>query len=53
MKMHSFKKRKYGYVIHTWSDKAFKGTVVNQALTSLHTGSLEITFTVPLTKLLK
>ena len=37
-----------GYQIHTWSDKAFKGTVVNRELLSLHGGSLEITLTVPL-----
>ena len=29
-------------------DKAFKGTVVNRALLSLHEGSLKITLTVPL-----
>ena len=50
MKMHSFKKRKYGYVIHTWSDNAFKSTFVNRALTSLNEGSLEISLTVPLNK---
>ena len=31
-----------------YSDKAFKGTFVNRALSSLHGGSLEITLTVPL-----
>ena len=30
------------------SDKAFKGTVVNRTLSSLHEGSLEITLTVSL-----
>ena len=40
-----FKKQKHGYLIYTWSDKAFKGTIVNQALPSLHGGSLEITLT--------
>ena len=34
--------------IHIWPDKAFKGTVVNQALAYLYEGSLEITLTVPL-----
>ena len=29
------------YRIHIWSEKAFNGTVVNQALTSLIGGSLE------------
>jgi len=31
------------YIIYAWSDKAFKNTVVNQALLSLQGGSLEIT----------
>jgi len=35
-------------VTHTLSDKAFKGTYINQALPSLHGGSIEITLTVPL-----
>ena len=39
---------KYGYLMHTRSDKAVVGTVVNRALPSLHKGSLEITLTVPL-----
>ena len=30
MKINSLKKQKHEYLIHTWSDKAFKGTVVNQ-----------------------
>jgi len=30
------------YLIHTWTDKAFKCTVLNRALPSLHGGSLEI-----------
>ena len=33
---------------HTLSDKAYQGTFVNQELTSLHGGSLEITLTVPI-----
>ena len=41
-------KQKNGYLIHTWSDKVFKGTVVNRALPSLHGGSLKIIITVPL-----
>ena len=49
MKIHySLKKQKHGYLIHRGPDKAFKGTVVNRAYTSLHGGSHEITFTVPL-----
>ena len=47
MKINSLNK-KYGYLIHTCSYKAFKGTVVNRVLPSLHEGSLEIMFTVPL-----
>ena len=41
------KKQKHWYLIHTWSDKAFKGTVLNRTLPSLHGGSLEIMFTFP------
>ena len=39
---------KHQYLIHTWSDKAFKGRVpiVNRALSSLNDSSLKITFTV-------
>ena len=36
----------YCYLIHTWADKAFKGTVVNWVLSFLHWGSIEITRTV-------
>ena len=46
--MISFPNYKYGYLLHTWSEEAFKGTVVNQTLTSLHGGSIEIPITVPL-----
>ena len=35
------------YLTHNWAERAFKGTVVNRALASLHGGSLEITLTVP------
>ena len=38
------KNKKHWYLINTWSDKDFKGTVVNRALSSLHWGSLEITW---------
>ena len=44
----SFQNYKHWYLIHTWSDKAFKSTVVNRALPSFHGGSLEKTFTVTL-----
>ena len=39
---------KLQYLKHYWSDTGFKGTVVNPSLPSLHGGSLETTFTVPL-----
>ena len=39
----SLKKQLHWYLIHTWSDKDFNGTVVNRALPSLNGGgSLEI-----------
>ena len=38
---------KYLYLIHTWSDKALKGTVVNRALQSLHEGWVDIKYTAP------
>ena len=37
-----FKETKLWPKIHTWSDKAFKDTIVNRASPSLHEGSLEI-----------
>ena len=46
LKMISFQNYKHWYIIHTSPDKTFKGTVVNQALLSLHGGSLKITLTV-------
>ena len=36
------------YLPHYWSDKGFKGTVVNKKLQCLQGGSLEITFIVSL-----
>ena len=47
-KIIGFKIYTNSYLIHTCSDKAFKGAVVNQALSSLHEGSLKIALTVPL-----
>ena len=41
MKIFSLYKQKHGYLIHTWSDKALKGTVVNWAFFLLHGGSLK------------
>ena len=38
------KKQKCWYLIQTWSDKAFKGTVVNRALPSLYGGLFEICY---------
>ena len=43
-----FKKHKNRNLIHTWSDKAFKDTVLNRVFPSVHGGSLRITLTVPL-----
>ena len=48
MKINSLKKCKHGYLIHTWSDKAYNGTVVNRTFPSFYGGSLELTLTVPL-----
>ena len=36
------------FVTHTLSDKAFKGTSINQALPSFHGESIEIALTDPL-----
>ena len=46
MKINSFSINQHWYLKHTWSDKAFKGTVVNRALPSLYGGSVEIALTV-------
>ena len=35
-------KNKHCYLIHTWSDKTFKGTIVNRALPSLYGGPLDL-----------
>ena len=40
--------KKHWHLIYTWSGKTFKGTVFNQALSSLHGESLEITLKIPL-----
>ena len=47
LKLSSLNKQNNWYLIHSYADKAFKGTVVNQTLLSLVGGSLEITLTVP------
>ena len=38
IKMKSLKKQKHKKIIHFWSDKVFKSTLVNRALPSLHGG---------------
>ena len=48
MKINSLNKQKHGYLIQTWWDKSFKGTVVvNWTFSSLHGGSFESTPTIP------
>ena len=47
-KRNSLKKLKHWYLIHTWSDKVFKGTFVSLVLSSLYGGSLDITLIVAL-----
>ena len=47
LKKKSLMKQKHGYLIHTSSFTASKGTVVNRALPSLHGGSLEIALKFP------
>ena len=42
MKINSLKKQKHWYIIHTWSDKDFKGTFIDRASQSLHRGSPNI-----------
>ena len=48
IKRNSLKKQNRGYLINIWSDKAVKGTVVYRALPYMQKGSIEMTFTVPL-----
>ena len=47
IKTNSLKKQTHGHLLHTWSDKIVKATIVNRALTSLHGGSFEIALTCP------
>ena len=51
LKLISFQTYIHLYIlIHTWSDHTYiKGTIVKQALPSLHCGSFKITITIPLT----
>ena len=51
LKTISFENYTHWNLILTWSDRVFKGTVVNQTFPSLHVGSLVITHTVPSRKL--
>ena len=44
-KLNTFNPKNH-YIPHYWSDKDFKVTVVNRALSSFHGGSLEVTFLV-------
>ena len=43
LKINNLKKKKHWYLIHTWSDKSFDGTIVNGALSNLNEGLHEIT----------
>ena len=43
MKINSLNLQDHAYLINTWSEKSFKGTVVNPAMSYLHGGHLEIT----------
>ena len=47
----TFQARKRRYLSNHWSDKDLKGTVVNRACPSLNGGSLKITATIPLIKI--
>ena len=47
MKINSLKKQKHWYLIRTWLDKGYKGTVVNREYSSLKKRSLKITLTAP------
>ena len=42
MKINSWNKQNHAYLTHTWTDKAFESSIVNQAMPSLHGGSLEV-----------
>ena len=42
---------RHGYFIHSWSEKASMGTVVNRPCHLLLEGSLEITSTIPFNEL--
>ena len=48
MKIHSLNKQKHAYIIHTWSDKAFKETDENGALPFFNGESILTMLTVPL-----
>ena len=42
MEINSFEKQNHGVTIYTLLDNAFKDTVVNRTLSSVHGGSIEI-----------
>ena len=48
LKIISFKNYKHWYLVLTWSDKAFKGTIGMRTSSSFDAGLTEITLTVPL-----
>ena len=48
MKINRIQNYKHWYLLHTCSNTAFKGTVVDRTLSSLHEGPLETMRTVPL-----
>ena len=51
-KLQKNKRKKQGYLIHTLSDTALRGTVVNRTLYNLCRGTAEIMLRVPLTQIL-
>ena len=48
MKINSLNKLKNGYLIYTWSDKAFKGGYRCKSGIGIFAGHSEITLTIPL-----
>ena len=42
MKINLILKEKHELLIHSWSDKALKGTIVNRIYPSINEGSLKI-----------
>ena len=48
LQTHFIEKPKESYLIHSYSDRTCKGTVVNLTSQNINEGSIEITSTVPL-----